>query len=177
MFFVDFKGYEEYIKLNDIDYILNNLYLEILYNNNDKKEIHLNLNKSFSNNKLFFTKSPEVSDGENTKNEDTNLIAIRKKIESKFKKDNDLYTLEINDINFVYFEEANLLIMRIENDNYYQAWTYNLNTNLLDYTELVDNELVNSFKYNDGKTTCDLEKCYDTKKLVDKFYDGLELIL
>ena len=57
-------GYKEYFYSNNLNTILNNMYLEITYNENDKEIIKLRFDEKFKNNYLFkkFEKQKVVND-------------------------------------------------------------------------------------------------------------------
>ena len=51
---IDHFGYNSYFKYNDIDKLIKKLYLEIVYNDDKKEKIHLQITNDFSNTNLLF---------------------------------------------------------------------------------------------------------------------------
>ena len=118
--FVDYKGYEEYFETSKIKFIINNLYLDIKYNNEVEK-IKLTLLEDYVNDDFLFINDKKITKNYKSQiNEDraNELITI---IKNKFKKTESNYTYEINDknkkIQFNYLIENSLLIVTILNNN------------------------------------------------------------
>lgn len=116
------SGYNESIK--NYKELLNNLYLEINYN--DRKEtIKLNLEQDFANNFDFEVDEKEIVNKENIQLEKSLIYEnIKIKMQEKGQKENNNYTLNILDnneeIKFTLIE--NSLLLEIKNKEITESW-------------------------------------------------------
>lgn len=53
---IDYYGYNLYFKFNEVDKLKDSLYLEIIYNDDEKEKLHLKVTNYFSNNSIFSSK-------------------------------------------------------------------------------------------------------------------------
>lgn len=168
----DFYGYEEYFSYNNISEIIQNIYLEIQYNDSKKEIIKINVKKDFANNKLFFKRNQQISQ----KNEKTKAILneqnnneIEKKIKEKWEKKDDSYVFNLKkeeqEILFTYFEESDLLILEIKYENKLEEWTY--------YTKEKKSFVYTLYKNNKMKNRKDI-MCDNIKKMSKEDYEKYE---
>ena len=175
--FVDFLGYEEYIDFDDISYILDNMYVEI-QTADTTKNLKIDFNKSFSNNTLFIKKAESIGKDENSKSLN-NLEAkeIKKVIKDKFNLENEVYNYQNDNKDYFYFEEPNLLIIKIKDDNKTQEYNYYLNKQLI-YEEY-DSQytILNSLIFKNNNINCNIDKCFNEEKIIKKFYEEMDNLL
>lgn len=79
--FIDYYGYEEYIKFNEFNKVINDLYLEVNYRDGSKENYKLTLNRTYANIDFFLRKSKRVENGDNVNNETKVTSEISSKIE------------------------------------------------------------------------------------------------
>lgn len=119
--FFDYAGYEEYIDLDKIEEIIDNMYIRIYYS--DKKEtIKLNITKDYTNDKLIFVKREKASKdlGENStmqsqKSEITDFEEKLKMVLLKDDNNNYANSFKTGDetIDIFYIPDERLLSMTI----------------------------------------------------------------
>lgn len=131
VFIKDFYGYEEYFDLDDINYIKNNLYLKVVYE--DKfDEAKIVFEQDFTNNSLFAKKRKNASQNDNLN--DTNSSKIELPFSTnKMNCNDDTCELKVKkeDIFISYFKQNNLLY--IIDDYLHIEWNYYIDNNLLIY--------------------------------------------
>lgn len=170
----DFYGYNSYFDYNKMDYIIDNLYLDISYDDNEIETIKLNFIEDFANNKIYNDKEKNIVDN---KLSDSNFSA--EKIKSVFKLIDNVYIYEDkkNNLFFSYIEDANLLnLISSEKDKSFE-WYYYFDSNTLEYNEYQDQNLVNSFNYSNNNIICNINNCQKDIKKVSYFYDNINNIL
>ena len=176
LIFEDTLGYNEYIDLNNLNQIINNMYIEIEFED-ELKDIKIDFNKSFSNNNLFIKSSkPSGIENENINKKDSET-ELEKVIKNKFKLENDSYNYKKDNINYIYFIDPKLLILSNKEENIIKEYKYYLKNDYLIYEEYKNNKTTNSFSVYEGNITCDIDKCYDEEKLIQTFYLYLENLL
>lgn len=116
----DSYGYDELFKISDLYYFLNNSYLEIDFNGNQKETISVKFNRSFVNNNLLFSLNKKIED---SKAEESSISKLNRQaikiISNKNQIRDDSYydKFIINDIeyDFSYYPYSNQII--ISNDD------------------------------------------------------------
>ncbi|MDD6404029.1 MAG: helix-turn-helix transcriptional regulator [Mollicutes bacterium] len=137
-------GYDDYFSKDKVKYILNNLYLEIEYNkdNKDKKEIlNLKVTNDFSNNKIIYLDKFKSSSSENN-------ISILSKFKNKI-LDSSIYKGKNNyekedNIEKIYFKLSDKILI-------VKCITKSTNTEEIWYISLVDNTYIEYRKYKETK--------------------------
>ena len=137
-------GYDDYFSKDKVKYILNNLYLEIEYNkdNKDKKEIlNLKVTNDFSNNKIIYLDKFKSSSSENNI---SILSEFKNKIlDSSIYKGKNNYEKEDN-IEKIYFKLSDKILI-------VKCITKSTNTEEIWYISLVDNTYIEYRKYKETK--------------------------
>ncbi len=181
-------GYGEYFPINDIEIILNNLYVKIY---TDKKEIDsfkLTITEEYVNENLFFkgTKSIGLEDGPSVKIDNPIKDNLMTKIKGKFKYRNNknikeveepIFRIKENNTEkiFSYIETGNYLYLEIfKNNKFIEYYMYQIDTESIDYFVEKDKS---SWNYFNGNFTCLSDDCYFSKEKIDYFYECLEPIL
>ena len=141
--FIDYSGYEEYFDISNINYIVDNLYLDISLED-DSETIHLKFVEDYVNGIFFNKKSPisiNLKEDDNFSEEYLNIKLIDK-IKKKFQKNNDGYFFEI------------------KNDESVETFYYMPDDKIIVYTYFKDNFLIEEFNY-DFKTLNIVYNNYD----------------
>ena len=117
---LDSYGYDDLFKMINLNYFLNNSYLEIDYNDNQKETISVKFKRSFVNNNLLFLINKNVinKDNEKLKLNKLNTKFIKKIISKNKLRDDSYYDIfVINDIeyDFSYYPYSDQII--ISNDD------------------------------------------------------------
>ncbi len=169
----DFYGYNEYFPYNEIKAIVKNLYLDIT-TSTDKYTIKLDLKKDFANNKFFNLKKQNIKDKEkDNQNKQTETKIDIEKIKNQFKLVDGTYIYENNNKIFSFFEEASLLNLTENN----QEWNYYIDKNVIEYNEYLDNEIIKSFLVINSEVKCNTGNCVAYKDSINYFYDSVQKIL
>lgn len=160
-------NYSELFKYSDLKYIINNLYLELMFENGDSYTLKLNVKKDFSNNTIFNTKNIDfIQDAEPSKKIDE----IPKYIVDNFEYDSEqekysrvTYLDGYSIIESYYSIEKTYSVIFIF-DNYTEYYTYTFSDNFLNYYVLKDTNMIEKYTYDYTKNSCFDGKC-DIKKI------------
>lgn len=146
----DYSGYEAFFKNDDLNYIYDNLYLRIYYNDTSE-DIKLNFEKDFSNNFLSFIKkkksssvSTEATNHDGSEKGKQFVINFSKE---KMNCSDENCTLEVQNeksvISFFYFNDTNMLFVSNKNDKMTKEWYYYIEENTIEYivSDTDNNEL------------------------------------
>lgn len=171
--FTDFYGYNEYIDFDNIDKVIENMNLDLIYED-ETITVNLEFEKDFSNNKLFYQKSPSVTSpiGEN-KPYPTN--PLKAQLEAVFEKKQDGYIKNIKmgsaKVSAVIIDGG--LSLERANKEYTEYWSFGFLDGVLSYQQLKDKE-----------TLEDVSIDYKTRKIIggstnniDEIIDNFDLIL
>lgn len=150
---IDFSGYNSSINYNNIENIINNIYLE-LYNNSNTINIKLNFKQLFSNNKIFFN---DINKTVNFKGNDKKDDSIETRVKKDFMCKNNVCQKEIENIKIIYnlSEGVFYIFATDEYAEYYikeKTFLYNGNDIVL---SIVDNDI----------------KCEDKCKIIEERYN------
>lgn len=186
MLLIDRRGYEEYFNLKKIDYILDNLYLRIYYEDNTD-EVKLDLIEDYVNDRLIFDKVTEISsDNENDnniskKNVDEKLIEkIKKKFTNIDEDGNYTYKLKENESEklFTFFPIDNTMIVTtFKKQKAVEDYTYDLNNKSVVYIYYKEREQSYSLVYSNNEYYCAQGDCLDGEEKIEKFLKLLEKVL
>lgn len=155
MTIVNIFGEDELFKYEDINYIKQNLYVDVIYNNEEKTEtIKISVKEDFINDEIFDTKlNYEI---EETKINSEVPEYIRERFEYN-KEDNSYYRI-INNKNVIivekYFYDSQIYIIEEQYDEYINYFEYYVSDKNLYYYKLLNGNMENSFTYN-----LETEKC------------------
>ncbi len=84
IFIYDYAGYNQYFNFNDLKYIIENLYLDIEYDEKETKEtMKINISERYTNKSLIFNDSSLISSNKEEK-EEAKDSTIPEKIEKEF---------------------------------------------------------------------------------------------
>lgn len=167
--FFDKKGYEEYFDLANLNTIIDNMFLEIMYNE-DVETLKLNFIEDYVNDNLIFSEKEKISENINDLVK-TDSLLLEKMIKNKFDKVDDYYfynsVVEEKLVNYIFIEDSDMLHIEVVKNNKiveeffwdlkYLSLTYN--NNVLNFSILYDND-----KYN-----CIQGNCRDEKEIFEKF--------
>ena len=172
----DYYGYNAYFDYTKIDYIINNLYLDISYDNNEIETIKLDYVKDFSNNQIFNETEHNISSDDY--NDDYSSIDASI-IKNVFEYQDGVYTYSNQDgsLTFLYIEEANLLNLISKEENKLFEWHYYPSSDTLEYNEYQGQNLINSFHYSNNDIICNINNSLKDTEKVNYFYDNLNQIL
>ncbi len=167
----DYYEYDAYFKYEELDTVLNNLYIKIICEENEYN-IKLNVKKDFANNKLFFKEQNKILDEKAFINFTINYELIKK----KFKAGNGINFYKLNnDYVFYFFEETNLLTLVSKNLN--EEWNYFISLNRLEYREISENNLTNYFSFENNNTQCLISNCNIKIDKINYFFSTLDDVL
>lgn len=171
----DYLGYNHYFEFQDLDHILNNLYLEIT-DLTGTKTVKLETREIMSNKNFFAKKLKPMTNGE-TLTEPNYDKELEAKIKKLFKDEGKgVYTYFTKTEKFTYFENSKSIILDKEGE-YNKEWQYYLNSNSLIYQEYKNEEKpVNFFCYIDQEIKCNISNCYNEKEEINNFYKALQSI-
>ena len=153
----DYYQYERYFDYNDLDIVVNNLYILIKTTDNEY-DIKLKVRKDFANNKLFNFKEDTIIENRAhllEYNIDINIDLIKE----KFTKVGDDYFAinEDENLEYYYFSNMDLINLKfIRNKNNYEEWNYYIDEESIVYKYVENQKTINSFSF----ITCLYKICY-----------------
>lgn len=159
---INLFDYNEIFKYEDIDYLKNNLFLEIMFEDNKSITLDLKVTKDFSNSFLFKKKIMSITDGSD-KIEDA--YNIPKYIKNKFilDEEQELYYFDsIKDNKTVsqkYMYNFNLYIIEEEQENFSNHFEYSFDNGDIVYFKIEGSEMTESSSYNFFNKQCISEEC------------------
>ncbi len=134
----DYYGYNEYFNLDNLNMIINNLYLRINFNGT-YEEMHLVLKQDFANNSFFQFKIKKVSVDDDVNNmpvSSTSNNIIFKEL-GKLDCDDSICTLEIDEDNhkiiYTYIKEAGHLNVTDSSSKNVIEWNYFMDSGMIIY--------------------------------------------
>ncbi len=165
-------NYNELFKYSDLKNIINNLYLEITFTTGNDSVIKLNLEKDFSNNKIFDDNSnSNIDDKKQSENKN---LDIPKYIEENFEfnKELDEYYLKTERSDMIidhkFNVETNLYtIEEIQQNSKISHYDYFLLDNSLMYYQLNNDNIENNFTFELTNKQCIYGQC--DLKIVEYF--------
>ena len=174
----DYYQYERYFDYNDLDIVVNNLYILIKTTDNEY-DIKLKVRKDFANNKLFTFKEDNIGAArahllEYDTNIDINLI------KEKFELKDNYYELidKENELTFYYFPKMNLINLRITtNKDNYEEWNYYIDEESIEYKNITNKVTINYFAYKDKNFKCIIDTCDFDEEKIKYFFAKLSDIL
>lgn len=170
IFIYDYYGYSEYFDYNRISDIINNLYLDIFYFN-EVQTIKLELKRDFVNDKFINKKNVSITDYENDDKEINCKIYDDIILKNNLQKESEnvyVYKNKSDNIYLTLFDDGKTLILdKIEKD-VTKTWTYDLNSNYLNFQEYENNKEIFSFIYDGCLSNESLSS--KEEELVNYFY-------
>lgn len=173
--FNDFEGYNEYVNFDNINFVINNLYLKVVYAD-DEDIIKLNVNKHFSNDYLF-SKSKIESSNEKIDFDNT-IYEVEEKIKSTYECLDNFCIGNYKDYEIIYVIDARTLsINSISERNNYE-WIYNFgNENLIFQEYNNTNEVINKFTKSKDNNFCEIGNCKNIENEITIFDEIINSII
>lgn len=171
---VEFLGYNNYFDFKDLNQILKETYLEIVFED-ESKTIHIEYDKDFANDYLVPKKETSI-----TKDKlgiSINSEELENKITNKFKLKDNLYTFQAKNLKFLYVKDLNLIILTQKNKDNKKVWNYNLLFQSCEFQEYNESETINSFIFNNDGIECRIEDCNKNENEIKFFFEKLSNIL
>ncbi len=171
---VEYLGYNNYFDFKDLNQILKETYLEIIFED-ETKTIHLNYEKDFANDYLVPKKESSI-----TKDKLEILLSnegLENKIKDKFKLKDNIYIFQAKNLKFLYVQDLNLITLTQKNKDNKKVWNYNIETGLCDFQEYRNGDLINAFSYSNEVITCSIEDCNKNEEEINFFFEKLSNIL
>lgn len=172
----DYYQYERYFDYEDLNIVINNLYLLIKSDTNEYN-VKLNVKKDFANNKLFFFNE------ENVGNNQAHLLKYNTKINTdlikeKFTKIGNIFYINKNSFEIYYYPDSNLINAKTtDNTNNYEEWSFFIKENNIGYKNVKDNIAINYFSFKDNKYECLINNCSFDEEKIKYFFTKLNDIL
>ncbi len=155
-------NYNELYEYKDVKWIINELYLEIITNDNYKNTLKLNVQKDFANNSIVDNqKIPSISD----EKENNVKSFIPKYIKENFRYDKkyDEYIREKNDgkYNIVekYLSELNMYVLIRNDEKIEQRFDYYASDSTVEVSSFQQENMVKNFTYNFKDRECKYGDC------------------
>lgn len=124
--FMDYYGYEEYISFNNFDKIINNMYFEVSYKDNNVENYKLTFDRNYANIDFFLKKSRNIEKSSSDGNKELTNSEHNDKVDEvrKILKDNDELTINYDGVDYeIYLLFNSIKIYYIE-DNYKNNISY-----------------------------------------------------
>lgn len=181
---VDHKGYDEYFDSNNLDEIINNMYVDIVFGKN-KETIKLTFKKDFINDKLlFWDKMPSTNDSDDNLNysKKENYSFLKKEIYNTFSKIDNSYLYEFptdseySNFKMHYSEITDTIFLeKYINKTIVESWSLDFQTSSLFYNSY--NNSNDSFNITDGVIVCESGSCDNSENKEKEFWQVVNFIL
>jgi len=175
----DYNGYNQYFNFNDMDDIVNNMYVEVTYNEFKINEnIKINMEERYSNKNLFFKKIHSIGEVENPGYVEWELI-IPEKIKNEFHFNSDSKEYELvkkeknREIKITYNPEIKTFAVSETRKTEWIIWIYDFsdkNHHVMRYLTRSDGKTNSSSKIIDNKLTCISGDCSTHQKEYDYYF-------
>lgn len=182
--FTDFYGYDEYVPTKNIESVINQMYVKLVYEDETEDIIKLSIDRDYINDNLFFTemKKNKKEEQKELKEKEEYTILIQK-IKERFTFDGANYIYEKKNKNITilaaYIEESNMLLITksYEKDKAEENWLFGFYHELLEYYKTKEDELVEEFALKDDNLDCSKGSCEDYKEKYDELWKIINDIL
>lgn len=171
--FLDYKGYKSNFDIDELEYILSNMYIRFYFQDETKIEIKLDVELDYTNNKFFVKKKAGITDG-NTNNEHNGFqqknTDLRDKLIEVMEKDENgdySYTLKKGneEIYYTYIDgfDTDSIYIGVDSKESSISLRYSSNPKRIQYTKYENEEK----KYSIRKTSfneenvCSYGECED----------------
>lgn len=168
------------IKYSDIKkHLLKNLYLKVTYKNEEEKVIKLNLEQTYSNNKIYNNSNSKWLEQDEIEIEDIEIPAYIKENFTLDKENNYYYCeTEINGVKIKqeYIYDMGTFVVFETRDKYSENYSYTYND--LSYSKYdSDTNILDCFSYDLSSNKCNSEKCDEEKikYFLSEYYEKLSL--
>ncbi len=171
-----YYGYDEYFKYNEVDNVINNLYLRIIYDNNEET-IKLEAKRDMINNNIINNQDKDAID-DDYNNDDTDVIPKYIKDNFEYNQDEDYYILKYteNKINYEIRYEGStqyLNILETNKDGSIKFYEYSNNKKRLTfYTIGKDKNMSNEYMINLKTNECILGDCDKNIEITNYFQEN-----
>lgn len=155
--FENIFNYNEYFKYDDLEYIINNLRLDIKLEDNSTQTLELKPKKAYENNKIFLDYKQPISDGETSKSKEKIPEYIKQNF--TYNKSNESYVRTDNNIKEEYFYNVNVYLITKQSGEMEQEYLCYLNDNIIEFNNYKNNDLLESFSYNFDEEKCNYGNC------------------
>ena len=173
--FIDYVGYNDYIDTSNLDYIIENMYLNVTFSDFEDN-VKVDFVKDYVNDYLFFKNSKNVGIKNNIRksidiNEEDNEIIKNIKNSTNYKIDNQnyIYTETKNTITKNIFYDDDLKVINIsiyDSTNFMESYIYEIKYNMINYRKLEKDLYFKNCKY---QNYCDDEQL----KILNNFYQNI----
>lgn len=160
-------NYNELFKYSDINYLINNLHLEVIVSENEKYDIKLRVKKDFANNQLFTKNIKNISEENTSYKTNKNIPDYVKQnfeIDTEKEKYYRNYTFNNYSQSEEYYYEINLYTLCKSFKEYTEFYNYNVYDGYLNYHKIINENDSNNFTYNMMDKKCIIGEC-DIKKI------------
>lgn len=166
---IDFYGYNAYFNYTDINYILKNMKLEIVYED-FSEVINLEFKKVFKNDFLNFNKDKNISANSEKVNFKSNYEFVEK-MKKEFEKYDDGYIYEGNNFYVTYID--NNIILELYNASTIECLTLNLGNSIFTYEKIENENTTNYFSYDILQENCMIDDCTSYPNEFNKFIEKI----
>ena len=170
--FIDYVGYNDYIDTSNLDYIIENMYLNVTFSDFEDN-VKVDFVKDYVNDYLFLKNSKNIGIKNNIRktidiNEEDNEIIKNIKNSTNYKIDNKnyIYTETKNTITKNIFYDDDLKVINIsiyDSTNFIESYIYEIKYNMINYKKLEKDLYFKNCKY---QNYCDDEQL----KILNNFY-------
>lgn len=158
-------GKDEDFSHRDFKYLKNNLYIEIIDDDDNIKKIKLELTKSFTNSNIFSKKINDITE-EEIINEDESIPEYFKN-KFKFNEDEECYyrneKRDSFDLKEMYYYNAKLYVVEENYTGYILRFEYSFTLEDFHFYKIVEDNEEQSFNYDISKNSCYSRSCDEDK--------------
>ncbi len=171
--FIDYYGYEEYIDFKNFNKIINNMYFEVKYKDNNVEKYKLTFERNYANIDFFLKKEHKIDEDGNNKNETNVTGKIDEKIEkvrSALEENSGIMNIKYDGVDYQLFLDADGFRLYFVEDGIEKFYIYdNQEYEIFAYKTLIKNEWNYVYSMNLTDDSCVSGDCQNFKKDYEKF--------
>ncbi len=163
--FDDYYGYEEYINFSEINEMIKHMYVLVEFSDLTQREIHINFDRNYTNNKLFLQKNKSIANNKKVKKETSNDILELLIDNSKSKSQHEF---------FIKLGKSKYKLFVLDNTISLGGKDFEINIQIMtekifEYNDIKDKEIKLKYSYNISQDRCIYGSC-------DTFAKDIELL-
>ncbi len=150
-------NYNEYFEYNDLEFIINNLKLDVKLEDGSTNTLELKLKKMYENSNIFNKYKKPISDGESNIVKEIMPEYIKQNF--NYNKSSESYERINNNIKEEYFYNVNVYLITIQNEEIEEQLFYGLDSNTLEYISFSNDDQIDQYIYDFKSNSCVLGNC------------------
>lgn len=179
--FMNYYGYEEYIGFNNFDKIINNMYFEVSYKDNNVENYKLAFDRNYANIDFFLKKSRNIEKSNSDGNEELTNSDINVKVDEVRKildNNNGVTILKYNDIEYEIFMFSNSIKVIFLDGSVKRHFIYYFgDVNLFYFESSIDTNMKREYSKNINSGECVEGDCKNFNVHYKQFVNIIDFLI